>query len=68
MPGIHVFAALSKKDVDGPDEPGHDGRTEGPKPGLESVKKTHQVARRWHGPNHVALLLTFGQRSLPNWG
>jgi hypothetical protein len=24
VPGIHVFAAPSKKDVDGRDEPGHD--------------------------------------------
>ena len=24
VPGIHVFASLSKKDVDGRDEPGHD--------------------------------------------
>jgi hypothetical protein len=25
VPGIHVFAHLSKKDVDGRDKPGHDG-------------------------------------------
>jgi hypothetical protein len=25
VPGIHVFKAWSKKDVDGRDEPGHDG-------------------------------------------
>jgi hypothetical protein len=25
VPGIHVLAATSKKDVDGRDEPGHDG-------------------------------------------
>src|SRR5258708_3256056 len=25
VPGIHVFATLRKKDVDGRDEPGHDG-------------------------------------------
>jgi hypothetical protein len=25
-PGIHVFGAESKKDVDGRDEPGHDGQ------------------------------------------
>jgi hypothetical protein len=24
VPGIHVFAAMSKEDVDGRDEPGHD--------------------------------------------
>jgi hypothetical protein len=24
--GIHVFAARSKKDVDGRDKPGHDGK------------------------------------------
>jgi hypothetical protein len=24
VPGIHVFTGLSKKDVDGRDEPGHD--------------------------------------------
>ena len=24
MPGIHVFIALSKQDVDGRDKPGHD--------------------------------------------
>jgi len=27
VPGIHVFATLRKKDVDGRDEPGHDGNT-----------------------------------------
>jgi hypothetical protein len=26
VPGIHVLAALEKKDVDGRDKPGHDGR------------------------------------------
>jgi hypothetical protein len=25
VPGIHVFAMMSKKDVDGRDKPGHDG-------------------------------------------
>jgi hypothetical protein len=25
VPGIHVFAATRKKDVDGRDKPGHDG-------------------------------------------
>jgi hypothetical protein len=25
VPGIHVFGATSKEDVDGRDEPGHDG-------------------------------------------
>jgi hypothetical protein len=26
VPGIHVFTGLGKKDVDGRDEPGHDGK------------------------------------------
>jgi hypothetical protein len=26
VPGIHVLGAESKKDVDGRDEPGHDGQ------------------------------------------
>jgi hypothetical protein len=26
VPGIHVFVAVSKKDVDGRDKPGHDGK------------------------------------------
>jgi hypothetical protein len=26
VPGIHVFALLSKQNVDGPDKPGHDDR------------------------------------------
>jgi hypothetical protein len=25
VPGIHVLASVSKKDVDGRDKPGHDG-------------------------------------------
>jgi hypothetical protein len=25
VPGIHVFGAANKKDVDGRDKPGHDG-------------------------------------------
>jgi hypothetical protein len=27
VPGIHVLASLSKKDVDGRDKPGHDEKT-----------------------------------------
>jgi hypothetical protein len=26
VPGIHAFAAVNKKDVDGGDKPGHDGK------------------------------------------
>ena len=25
VPGIHVFSAVNKEDVDGRDQPGHDG-------------------------------------------
>ena len=40
VPGIHVLAALSKKDVDGRDEPGHDG-----KPGSQTLMVRSAAAR-----------------------
>ena len=32
VPGIHVFAAYTKEDVDGRDKPGHDGLCGWPEP------------------------------------
>ena len=46
VPGIHVLAHLSRKDVDGRVKPGHDEKEAAwsTEVGLESVKKTEQVA------------------------
>jgi hypothetical protein len=38
VPGIHVLACLSKKDVDGRDQPGHDEKNDSFQRG-ESVSK-----------------------------